>query len=1014
MPITKSVVLITSRDPKLQEKGTFGTGFVVHRSDEATYVLTCAHVVRDVGGKDTVLAGGITASVVVSGADRGFDLAVLRVERCLDVPVLELSISGRAGTPFIVAGCYQFDGKQTRLVREIKGVLGKKKINILSTDGKDRIEAWDLKVEGKDVLHAGYSGSPVVDKARGAVVAIVSHLVGKGDNGLGIAIESLKKIWPEMPLNLIQKDVSPIERAIDMGKDALKFFKQSWSQVPSINLRQKTLKKPRVVGLPALPSLDHLKVWKGRDELLADLKAKLLHPENQPKVLAIIGQGGIGKSSLAVKLLEALGVNVARTSPTSRTPRISSTPLTKQVDSCPYECVIVFKAQEGTSFDNVAAFLLDGLGIETSETLITADQKIDRIIKGLAETRCLLVLDELERILQKAGDPQPGRAVSPDLGKLLNALVYQQHQSQTILTSREVPKDLGDTRDEGADPDTELVQIEMLEGVETQAGIEILQKWGLTDTIEDLQWISERVDGNVFFLRQLAAIGKDKPRYLRKHPELVTKKVEFILREQLARQSDAAQDLLRQTCVLRMKIDVRGLTFLRLYRNDDSRFKQAELEKTPEFTQEEIGETQAILERLVDSSLVQRRYDHEKCELFYGLHRLIVEFLRAQCRDERPKLIEGVYTFYRSTIKNEEKPKTLNDLRPVLEAQEFAVQLGKYSEAFSLLHGTLYQYLYAWGSWTLLNELYEHILPQLEDPTQRQIALQVMGTISRYTGKWKEAERCFKESLEIAQKEDSKEGMADSLASLGYIEQYRGNWDEAERLYRQCLEIQTELGDDLGMASTGTWLANIERYRGNWDEAERQLQQSLEVQIKLGDRSGMALTRGFLGYIEQNRGNWEEAERLYRQSLPVQTELGDRSEMARFRAFLGSLELKRGNLKEAEELLRQSLEVTTELGDRPFIAKLIAGLGELERCKGNLDVAEKFLTDALELLEELGEKWFIASAHFRLAQVWQKRGNAELAQQHYNTAHQIFQELGAAKDLERIEQEWHNTDLSHP
>ncbi|MFH7027755.1 MAG: hypothetical protein ACHBN1_20735 [Heteroscytonema crispum UTEX LB 1556] len=46
-----------------------------------------------------------------------------------------------------------------------------------------------------------------------------------------------------------------------------------------------------------------------------------------------------------------------------------------------------------------------------------------------------MVLDNLESILHPANHPQAGRAISADWGKLLNALVYQQHQSQTILTS---------------------------------------------------------------------------------------------------------------------------------------------------------------------------------------------------------------------------------------------------------------------------------------------------------------------------------------------------------------------------------------------------------------------------------------------------------------------------------------------------------------------------------------------------------------------------------------------------
>lgn len=160
-----------------------------------------------------------------------------------------------------------------------------------------------------------------------------------------------------------------------------------------------------------------------------------------------------------------------------------------------HECVIYFKAQEGTSFDDVPGFLLiDGLGIQTADTLKTADQKIAKIIEGLAQTRTLVVLDNLESILQPANHPQAGRAISPDWGKLLNALVYQ-HQSQTLLTSREVPADLADIRYEGAEPDSELVYIERISGVATVAGVEILRQRQLKDSVADLQWISERVEG---------------------------------------------------------------------------------------------------------------------------------------------------------------------------------------------------------------------------------------------------------------------------------------------------------------------------------------------------------------------------------------------------------------------------------------------------------------------------------------------------------------------------------------
>jgi tetratricopeptide (TPR) repeat protein len=825
-------------------------------------------------------------------------------------------------------------------------------------------------------------------------------------NDWNIRNEKVSRIRQDFAIETSSTEKFKLEKQIEQEEAELKRLGDELNKIEAelllLPLQTKTIAEKRLVVHQAIPSVP---VWKGRDELLQELKTKLTETGflqetrflNPPKILALIGQGGIGKTSLAVKLLEALGVNLSN--------RTLST-------DCPYECVMYFKTQEGASFDDVAEFFLtNGLDIQTAETLKSADEKIAKIIQGLAETRCLLVLDNLESILHPANHPQAGRAISADWGKLLNALVYQQHQSQTILTSREVPVDLADTRYEGAEPDSELVYIETLVGVATVAGVEILRQRQLKDSVADLQWISERVEGHVFLLTQLAAIGKGKPGYLRKHPELVTKKAEPILREQLARQSEAARDLLRRMCVLRVGIDIKGLTFLRLYTDDvdkDNRFEMAAvLGEAAEFTEVEISETEVILQRLADSSLVQSRYDEEKCEIFYDLHRLIVEFMQAQSQDEKPNLLKSVYKFY-SSAKNVENPQTLEDLRPILEAEYFAFQLKNYSEAYYLVFGTLGEYLRLWGHWNLLKDLCEQILPYI-DERQSCICLQCIGIIHRDLGNWNEAVVYFNNSLAIAQKQENKSLIAYCHGQLGDIERNRGNWDAAEVLYRQSLEVMTELGDRSGMAASWGVLGDIERKRGNWDAAEVLSRQSLEVMTELGDRSGMATSWGQLGDIERNRGNWDAAEVLSRQSLAVRTELGNRSGMAYSWGVLGDIERNRGNWAAAEVLFRQSLEVMTELGDRSGMAESYSDLGKNERDRGNLEAAEKLSQQALTMAQELGMTHLVADVNYDLAQLERDRGNTEIAQQHYNTAHQIYQQLGATKDLEKIEREWqHN------
>lgn len=211
-----SVILITSSTASANRN--FGTGFVLDKDEHKTYLLTCAHVVKDVGGAEQIRANGLPATVIASGEDNGFDLAVLRVEGLLDKPRLNLCAIGEEEKPFIISGFYEFARKTPPALRDIRGQLGKQ-IRLASSDGGDRINAWDLRIEDKHYLQPGYSGSPVIDPTTGCVLGVVSCRIGKGEEGLAISIEALQQIWKEISSNLImnvevKKTMKPLSPAI--------------------------------------------------------------------------------------------------------------------------------------------------------------------------------------------------------------------------------------------------------------------------------------------------------------------------------------------------------------------------------------------------------------------------------------------------------------------------------------------------------------------------------------------------------------------------------------------------------------------------------------------------------------------------------------------------------------------------------------------------------------------------------------------------------------------------------
>ena len=657
--------------------------------------------------------------------------------------------------------------------------------------------------------------------------------------------------------------------------------------IPSTNQPAST-KKRRLRGAEALAAVT---VWEGRDGLLADVVGEL---DGQRRMIALLGQGGMGKSAIATKLVEAAGIDpVAGTF----------------ADTCNFERAIAVRVQPGMSFDEVAEVLLSGLGVENARSLVVAEQKVSAIIRRLCEGRALVVLDNLEVVLQPPSSVNPGRALSLEWGHLLERLANGNHGSLVILTSRELPADLADERWGRTQPHPGRVRCVNLSGVDKAGAIAILQKLGMTDSEADLRWIAAQVGCHPIALEFVASGFSNQAGYLRRHPERLAGGLDQLLAEQVGRQNATAVDLLRWMCVLRLPIDTVGLTFLRLYPDRDERFQS--LEVLPKFTPAEIAETTEILDSLVWGSLVKRQYAPDKRDHEFSLHRVMVEFLERNVGEGRSQLIEGGYQFYRSLPKVE-APQNLEDLQPLLEAQFFAFQLGHYAMAGQIID-EIERYLEIWGYWSLLQDLLAQALPKL-DRNSKPTFMILLAVRYRKWGQWKEAEQLLKKSLDLSTEIQDRGNIANSLKELGDIERYRDNWDKAEKLYSQALKVYTELDNLSGMAASQCRLGIIARNRGDWDVAKVFFHQSLKLRIELGENNGVASSRGSIGVLKFRCGQLDEAETLLNDSLKCFEEFRYRELIAEARFYLALIWRQRANEEKAQYHFAIAHEIYTRLG----------------------------------------------------------------------------------------------------
>jgi hypothetical protein len=202
------IFLLNSKD---KENEKFGTGFMISNDKEGTYILTCAHVVRDLGGVDKVKIGNHSVTVIAqSPDDYADDLAVLKVQGLSrddsqDNLPLPLGISGKKGSTFMTGGFWLYDKRNEEYrLEQFKGFL-KKRVKVKHKRQPDPVDAWALEIKDEDGLKAGFSGSPVIDTKNCFIIGIITHRESQGKSGQAISVKVLANTWPEMPSLLLRE-----------------------------------------------------------------------------------------------------------------------------------------------------------------------------------------------------------------------------------------------------------------------------------------------------------------------------------------------------------------------------------------------------------------------------------------------------------------------------------------------------------------------------------------------------------------------------------------------------------------------------------------------------------------------------------------------------------------------------------------------------------------------------------------------------------------------------------------
>jgi tetratricopeptide (TPR) repeat protein len=253
---------------------------------------------------------------------------------------------------------------------------------------------------------------------------------------------------------------------------------------------------------------------------------------------------------------------------------------------------------------------------------------------------------------------------------------------------------------------------------------------------------------------------------------------------------------------------------------------------------------------------------------------------------------------------------------------------------------------------------------------------------------------CYDQALDIAREAKDRRGEAEALSGLGAACYLSGNLGRARNLHGEAMKIFGSIGDRRGETKSLGDLGLAYFAQGDLRNADMLFDKQLKAAREIGDRRSESNALGGLGLSHYTMNDARRALEFFNQQLEITREIGDRRGEA---SALGNLGNAYANLKFYQQAIafhEQSLTAAREIGDRRNEAAALGGLGVAEYLDGNAQRSIELLTNAFNIACQIGDLQSQARSLFNLSLALDKTGDRKQAIAQAKTAAELFQTTG--------------------
>jgi tetratricopeptide (TPR) repeat protein len=305
------------------------------------------------------------------------------------------------------------------------------------------------------------------------------------------------------------------------------------------------------------------------------------------------------------------------------------------------------------------------------------------------------------------------------------------------------------------------------------------------------------------------------------------------------------------------------------------------------------------------------------------------------------------------------------------------------------------------------------IYNEINNPHGVAASLHQKSRIHRSLGEFTQALKCSEESLDIYREISLRErtignrkGEADSLHQQSRIHRSLGEFIQSLSLSQQSSNIYLEIGDRQGEADSLHQQSRIRRNLGEFEIALQRSQESLSIYRDIGNRKGEANSLHQQSRIHQDLGNLQQALSLSQQSIEIQRSIGYRQGEAASLQVLSIVKYSLGNLQQALHDCTRSIEIYEQIDNPHGVAASKLQKSRICRNFGDLKAALKLAKESISIDKEIGHRQGEADSIHQLSRIYHNLGklkeSLECAKQSNFISIEITYRQGIAHSLHQL------------